>query len=100
MDIEMTHELRTAIVKQISDRLMQEIRAQVNINELAKQVRADLIVEIRAKLVSQISGDIHKQMNTTGLVKETLKAAEEKFNRRIEKTLSQGVSLRVTLDGE
>lgn len=92
-EIEISDAIKAEVVKQISDRLLVEVRKMISPEKIAKDIRE----QVRGELISKIAGDFHKKLNTSDLVNTSIRDAEERINRRIEKTIRQGVVLRISL---
>ena len=93
MDIKITPQMEAEIVKQVSASLINEMRTRGSYHQLADTIRSQIV----GQLSQQIAGEFHKKLNTSQMINNALKSAEDKFNARIEKTLRQGVSLRIQL---
>ena len=93
MNIEMTDAIRKEIIKQVTDRLVGEVRKQIDATRIVSEVRT----AVRAELTSKIAGDFHRSLNTSDMVNTAMREAEQRINRRIEQTIQRGVTLNIRL---
>lgn len=93
MDIEVTEAIKKEVIRQLVQQLRDDIRKQINVNKIADELR----IAVRAQLTSELAGAFHRKLNTSDLVGNALRDAEQRINNRIEKVIERGVTLRISL---
>ncbi|PRF55342.1 hypothetical protein [Burkholderia multivorans] len=94
MNIEITDAIKKEVIRQLVAQLKEDIRSQIGVKKIADELR----IAVRAQLTSEIAGDFHRKLNTSDLVNNAMRDAEQRINDRIEKAIQRGVTLRISLD--
>lgn len=93
MNIEITDAIKKEVIRQLVAQLKEDIRSQIGVKKIADELR----IAVRAQLTSEIAGDFHRKLNTSDLVNNAMRDAEQRINDRIEKAIQRGVTLRISL---
>lgn len=94
MNIELTEQMQQEIIKQVSTRLIADLRTKINPKLIASQVKADAV----SMIVSQIAGEFHKKANTEDIVAKVLADVERKVDKRVKMLLERGITIRFLED--
>lgn len=94
----MNIEITDAIQKEVVRQLVTQLKGEIMKQINVKKIADELRIAVRAQLTSEIAGEFHRKLNTSDLVNKSMADAEQRINDRIEKTIQRGVTLRISLE--
>ncbi|KAA0089318.1 hypothetical protein CIW54_07575 [Paraburkholderia sp. T12-10] len=96
--MDMNIEITDAIQKEVVRQLVTQLKGEIMKQINVKKIADELRIAVRAQLTSEIAGEFHRKLNTSDLVNKSMADAEQRINDRIEKTIQRGVTLRISLE--
>lgn len=91
MKIELDDKTREAVMKAATDRAIEGILDQLNLKQIAGEVKNEVV----RRLADKISSDVMKQANVSQAIERSIKSVENQVNLRVFEALQRGFTVRL-----